>query len=271
MMKIRLESSAKVLKVIFSGIDLDEEHLEGGLFRRRYGSSRGVTFTFEKSAKALFLYVSFDRYNDAEVLKRIGSGRPVTELQMLSKLAHLPCAKIYVSEVPLPDGRNVDLIDTVKFELRKVADGVWESGGIESEVDGLRRQMTLNSLNERLPGFYLECGPDTIVASQAKSARSETIFAKTITEIRPEPGFRENCRKGKDPTSELKLDPRRQKEATLGHVLAPKGKHADSAQEGESKVAPPTVPEKRGPYELEECDECHEMFYKGSLFEKDRD
>ena len=137
MVKIRLERSGKVLKVILSRIDLDEKHLEGGLFRRRYGSSRGLTFTPEKSPKALFLYVSFDRYNDAKVLKRIGSGRPVAELQMLSKLAHLPCAKIYVSEVPLPGGRNVDLIDTVKFELRKIADGVWESKGPNQKSMGL--------------------------------------------------------------------------------------------------------------------------------------
>ena len=39
-------------------------------------------------------------------------------------------------------------------------------------------------------------------------------------------------------------------------------------QEGESKLAPLIVPEKSDPYELEECDECHEMFNKGSLFER---
>ena len=102
-MKIRLEKSGKVLKVLFRHVELAQKHLEGGLFRRRYGSSRGVTFIFEKRAKVFFLYVSFDRYKDAGVLSRISSGRPIAELQMLSKLAHLPCAKIYVSEVPLPE------------------------------------------------------------------------------------------------------------------------------------------------------------------------
>ena len=267
-MKIRLERSGKFLKVLFNHAELAQKNLEGGPFRRRYGSSRGVTFTFEKRAKGLFLYVGFDRYKDAEVLERISSGRPVSEVQMLSNLAHLPCAKIYVSEVPLPDGRNVDLIDTVKFELRKVADGVWESAGIESEVDGLRRQMKLNGLKDRLPGFYPEWRPDRVVASQAGSARSETIFAHRVKELKPETEFLENSQRDKGPTSELKPDPRRKKEATLGHVLVPKEKQADLPQERESKVRPFIVPEKRDKYELEECDECHEMFNKGSLFER---
>ena len=267
-MKIRLERSGKFLKVLFGHAELAQKDLEGGLFRRRYGSSRGVTFIFERRAKGFSLYVSFDRYKDAGVLKRISSGRHVAELQMLSKLAHLPWAKIYISEVPLPDGRNVDLIDTVKFGLRRIADGVWESGGTETEVDRLRRQMTLDSLKNRLPGFYPEGGADTFVAGRGRSAGSETIFARRVKELKPETEFRENRRKGKDSKSELKSDPLWPKEATLGRVLAPKEKHVDLPQEGESKVALRIVPEKRDKYELDECDECHEMFNKGSLFER---
>lgn len=267
MMKIRLERSGKFLKVLFSHAELAQNDLESSLSRCRYGSSRGVTFTFETWEQGFSLYVSFDRYKDAGVLRRISRGRRVAELQMLSELAHLPGAKIYVSEVPLPDGRYVEIIDTVRLELGKIADGVWEAGGIESEIDGLRRQMTLNGLKDRLPGFYLECGKDTIVASQTGSARRETIFAHRVKELKPEPGFHENRRKDEDSTSELKSDPRWQKEATLGHVLAPKEKRADLPQAGESKVAPLIVPEKRGSDELDECDECHEMFDKGSLFE----
>ena len=246
-MKIRLERSGKFLRVLFSDIDLDEKPLEDGPLRRRYGSSRGVMFTFEKRAKDLFLYVGFDRYKDAKVLSRISGGRPVAELQMLSKLAYLPCAKIYVSEVPLPDGRNVDLIDTVKFGLRKVADGVWESGGIESEVDRLRRQMRLNSLKDGLRGSYPEWGLDTEVASQAGSASSEVIFAHRVKELKPETGLRKNCRKGKEPKAED----------------APVGLPTQAEPQGDA----PRVPEKRDPNEIAECDGCEEMLYERELIE----
>jgi hypothetical protein len=258
-MKIRLERSGKVLKVIFSGIDLDEKQLEGGLFRRRYGSSRGVTFTFEKSAKVLFLYVSFDRYKDAGVLKRIGSGRPVEELQMLSKLAHLPCAKLYVSEVPLPDGRNVNLIDTIKFELRKIADGIWESRGTESEVDGLRRQMTLKSLKDGLPGFYLGCGADMIVAGQAGS---ETIFARRVKELK-------TPQTKKDLASAPKFGPGGQEKAPSERVLGPIKRSDDLPKEEEPgpQVNPAVVSEDRDPNEIAACDGCEELCYERELIE----
>jgi hypothetical protein len=258
-MKIRLERSGKSLKVLFSGIDLDEKHREGGLFRRRYGSSRGVTFTFEKSAKSLFLYVGFDRYNDAKVLSRISSGRPVAELQMLSRLAHLPGARIYVSEVSLPDGRNVDLIDTVRFELRKVADGAWESGGTESEVDGLRRQMKLNGLKDRLPAFYPECGPDRVVASQAESTDSEVIFAHRVRELKPETEVPENCRKGKEAKAEHAPEPERR--------LNPEKRPVALPTEAEPPIDAPGVLEKRDPGEIAACDGCEELFYERELIE----
>ena len=261
-MKIRLERSGKFLTVLFSHDELARKDLEGGPFRRRYGSSRGVAFTFEKRSKVYFLYVSFDRYKDARVLNRISSGRPVAELQMLSKLAHLPCAKIYVSEVPLPDGRNVDLIDTVKFELRKIADGAWESGGIESEIDGLRRRMTLNSLKDRLPGFYPECGADTIVASQAISARSETIFAHRIKEFK-------TPQAKKDLTSGPRLRPKGQEKAPSERVLGPTKRSDDQPQEEEPepRVTAPIVSENRDPSEIAECDGCEELRYERELIE----
>ena len=156
---------------------------------------------------------------------------------MLSKLAHLPCAKIYVSEVPLPGGRNVDLIDTVKFELRKIADGVWESKGNESEVDGLRRQMTLKSLKDGLPGFYLECGADMIVAGQA---RSETIFAHRVKELK-------TSQAKKDLASAPKLGPRGQEKVPSERVLGPFKRSDDQPkeEEPEPQVNVPSVPEDR--------------------------
>jgi formylmethanofuran dehydrogenase subunit E len=266
-MKVRLEKSGKVLKVLFRHIELAQEQLEGGLFRRRYRSSRGVTFTIEERAKVFFLYVSFDLYKDVGVLSRISSGRPVAELLMLSKLSHLPCAKIYVTEVPLPDGRNVDLIDTVKFELRKVADDVWESGGIESEVDAFKRQMTLNSLKDGLPEFYLECGADTIVASQGKSARSETIFTKRVTEIKPETRFHVNFRKGKESKTEFAPEAKEHKEVAPERRFNPAKQSASLPIEAEPHVNGRIVSEDRDPSEIAECDGCKELCYKRELIE----
>lgn len=261
-MKIRLERSGKFLTVLFSHDELARKDLEGGPFRRRYGSSRGVTFTFEKRSKVYFLYVSFDRYKDARVLNRISSGRPVAELQMLSRLAHLPGAKIYVSEVPLPDGRNVDLIDTVKFEMRKVADAVWESGGIESEVDGLRRRMTLNSLKDRLPELYPEWGPDTEVATQAGSAKSEIIFAHRAKELK-------TPQAKKDLASAPKLDPGGQDKAPSERVLGPIMRSGDLPRKEEPRpqVNPAIVSEDRDPNEIAACDGCEELCYERELIE----
>jgi hypothetical protein len=266
-MKIRLERSGKVLKVHFGDIGLAQEHLEGGPFRRRYRSSRGVTFTFEKSAKVFFLCVSFDSYKDARVLSRISSGRPVAELQMLSKLAHLPCAKIYVSEVRLPDGRNVDLIDTVKFELQKVVNNVWASWWIESEVDGLRRQMKLNSLKDRLPGSYPEWGPDTAAASQAGSARNEVIFAHRVKELNPETEVPENCRKGKEPKTELAPEAKEHKEAAPERRFDPEKRPVSPPMEAAPQIDAPIVPEDRDPSEIAECDGCEELCYERELIE----
>lgn len=256
-MKIRLERSGKFLTVLFNHDELARKDVEGGPFRCRYGSSRGVTFTFEKRSKVYFLYVSFDRYKDARVLNRISSGRPVAELQMLSKLAHLPCAKIYVSEVPLPGGRNIDLIDTVKFELRKIADGIWESGGTESEVDGLKRQITLKSLNDGLPGLYLECGADIIVAGQS---RSETIFAHRVKEIK-------TPQANKDLISRPKLGPGGQEKAPAERVLGPIKRSDDLPKRGGPKIEAPTPADVRDPNEIAACDGCEELCYERELIE----
>jgi len=259
MMKVRLERSGKFLMFLFSQAELAKKDLEGGLFRSRYGSSRGVTFTFEKRAIGMFLYVSFDRFKDAKVLKRISGGRPVAELQLLSKLAHLPGAKIYTAEVPLPDGRKVDLIDTVKFELRKIADVVWESRGTESEVEKLRRQMTLKSLSEGLPGFYLECGTDRVFATQPTS---ETIFAHRVKEI-------------KIPQAEEAL-PSAPEPGPSGQGMAPPERVPGSVErsddlpreEGlEPPVGPAGVSEDRNPSEIADCDGCGELFCERELIE----
>ena len=259
MMKIRLERSGKFLTVLFSHTELARKDLEGGPFRRRYGTSRGVAFTFEKRAMGLFLYINFDRYKDAGVLNRVSRGRPVPELQMLSRLAHLPCAKIYVSEVSLPDGRNVELVDTVKFELGKIADGVWESRGTESEVEGLRRQMTLKSLKEGLPGFYLECGTDRIVASQPTS---ETIFAHRVKEIKI-PQAEE------DLPSAPELGPRGQGKAPSERVVGPVERSDNQPREAgpEPQVDPAVISEDRNPSEIADCDGCGELFYERELIE----
>ncbi len=258
-MKIRLEKSGKFLMVLFSHAELARKDLEGGPFRRRYGSSRGMTFTFEKRSKVYFLYVSFDRYKDAKVLNRISGGRPVAELQMLSKLAHLPCAKIYVSEVPLPGGRNVELVDTVKFELRKIADGVWESRGTESEVEGLRRQMMLKSLKEGPLGSYLERGADRVFAIQP---RSETIFAHRVKEIKISPAK-------EDLPAAHELGPRGQEKASSERVLTPVKQSDDLLrdEEPEPQVNPAVVAEDRNPSEIADCDGCEELFYERELIE----
>jgi len=259
MMKIRLERSGKFLMVLFSHADLAKKDLEGGAFRRRYGSSPGMTFTFEKRSNVYFLYVSFDRYKDAEVLDRIRGGRPVAELQVLSRLAHLPCAKIYVTEVPLPGGRNVDLIDTVRFELRKISDGVWESRGTESEVEGLRRQMTLKSVKEGLPGFYLVCGTDRIFAIQP---RSETIFAHRVKEIKiPETE--------EDPPSAPELDPGGRGKAPAERVPGTAERSGDLQREEEPspRVNTTVVSEDRDPSEIADCNGCGELCRERELTE----
>lgn len=262
-MNIRLEGSEGVLQVLFSDFELAKKQLQGGFFRRRYGSSRGVVFTFEKRPAGLSLYIGYDRYKDERVLRRVSRGRPVAELKMLSRLAHLPYARIYVAEVLLPDGRDVHLIDTVRFPLREIADGLWESGGIESEAAGLRRRMTLDSLSDKLPELYFKCGPDTT----GRSAGIETFVARRVKEIKLETGIRENLRKAKDPNTELKVDLRCQKEAPAEPVLATKEAPADLPPEREPRVAPPVVLGKRDPDEIAECDGCDELYCERDLIE----
>jgi hypothetical protein len=181
MMEIFLEKYKKLLKVLFSDVELVEKYFEGGHFRRRYRCARGMTFTFENHDKGYFLYISFDRYNDPGVLLQIDRGQSIEELQVLWELAHLPFAKIYSSNVRLFNGRNAKLIDTVRFEVRNVGYGVWEAGGEESEVDRQNRQLKLDGLKEGVPAIYSERTPDVIAANQAESAIGKVIFADLVT------------------------------------------------------------------------------------------
>ncbi len=98
--------------------------------------------------------MSFIRYKEPAILSRIADGRSVDGLQMLLRLADLPRARIFGSMVLLPDGRSVELIDTVGFGLRKVWAGAWESEKNETEVNWRLRKMRLNRLRGELPGLF---------------------------------------------------------------------------------------------------------------------
>lgn len=180
MMEIYLVKARNLLHVLFNNAEFTEKPFEGALFRRHFGAPQGVTFTFEKSEKGLFLYASFGRYKDPGVLCQITNGQPVEELQVLWKLAHLPRAKIFGSKVLLPDGRSVELIDTVGFELMKVWEGVWESEKNETEVSRRLRQMRLNRLRDEVPGIFSEKSLGAVVA-----AGKELLFSDTLTESEP--------------------------------------------------------------------------------------
>ena len=155
-MEICLVQERKLLHVLFNCAEFSEERFEGAPFRRRFGDPQGVAFTFEKTGKRRLLYISFDRYKDPEVLSRIANGQAIGEMQLLIKLAHLPRAKMFGSWVQLPNGRSVELIDTLGFELRKTWEGVWESENNETEVNRRLRQMKLNRLTDELPGVFAE-------------------------------------------------------------------------------------------------------------------
>jgi hypothetical protein len=276
MMEIYLEKSRKLLEVLFGDAELAEKHREGGLFRRRYGCPRGMAFTFEKSDKGIFLYVNFDRYKDPGVICQIASGQPVGELQVLSDLAHLPGAKIYSSNVQLLDGSNVDLIDTVRFELRKVRDGVWEAGGIESEVDRLKRRMRLNRLREEVPGIFSERP-----LGAAFTAGKELLFSDTLTESEPGTQNSGELWADNESTARRTLEPERQKDATPEHppdlkeqlaaaikrVLGLMEQIGYRPREGEVEFDAASLPEKRNPGDLAECDGCNKLFYEGDLSE----
>jgi hypothetical protein len=137
-----------------------------------------VTFNFQKYKEKCFLCINFDEYEDPEVISEIANGEPVEEVKMLWRFANLPCAKIYSSIVRLPDGRRVELVDTVEFEIREVSDGVWETKGNESEVDQHNRLMMLNGLRDQYPGILSETASDMSVASQADSGVEEVVFTR---------------------------------------------------------------------------------------------
>jgi len=154
MMEIYLVQERKLLHVHFNGADSSGERFEGAPCRRRFGNPQGVAFTFKKTRKRLDLFISFNRCKDPEVLSRLASGQAIGELQLLVKLAHLPRAKIFDLTVLLPDGRSVELIDAVGFELRKVWDCAWESEKNETEVYRRLRKIRLNRLRDEVPGIF---------------------------------------------------------------------------------------------------------------------
>jgi len=137
-----------------------------------------VTFFFQKDRETRFLCISFDDYKDPEVISEIANGEPVEEVKMLWRFANLPCAKIYSSIIRLPDGRRVELVDTVEFEIREVIDCVWETKGNESEVDQHNRLMMLNGLRDQYPGILNETAPAMTVASQTDSGMEKVVFTR---------------------------------------------------------------------------------------------
>lgn len=180
MMEIYLVKARNLLNVLFKNAEFTEKPFDGALFRRQFGVPQGVTFTFEKTGKGFFLYINFDRYKDPAVLSQIANGRSVGELQVLWKLGHLPRAKIFSSKVLLPDGRSVELIDNVGFELRKVQEGAWESENNETEVNRSLRQMRLNRLRDEIAGQF-----DAMSLGADVTAGKELLFSDTLTESEP--------------------------------------------------------------------------------------
>ena len=181
MMEIYLEKARNLLYVLFNNAEFTKKPFDGALFRRHFEVPLGLKFTFEKTVKGFFLYIKFDRYMDPAVLSQIAHGRSVRELQVLWKLAHLPRAKTFRSKVLLPDGRRVELIDTVRFELRKVREGAWESEKNETAVYRRLRQMRFNRLRDEVPGIFsaMSLGADLM-------AGKELLFRDALTEIEHE-------------------------------------------------------------------------------------
>jgi hypothetical protein len=181
MMEIYLVKARNLLHVLFNNAEFTKKPFEGALFRRHFRVPQGLKFTFEKTGKGFFLYIKFDRYMDPAVLSQIANGRSVRELQVLWKLAHLPRAKTFRSKILLPDGRRVELIDSVRFELRKVREGAWESEKNELEVYRRLRQMRLNRLRDEVPGLF-----SAMSLSADLMAGKELLFRDALTEIEPE-------------------------------------------------------------------------------------
>lgn len=242
------DRTGKRLRVLSNDAELVERHFEGGLYRCRYKCSKDLTFTFEKSKKTYFLFIGFDRHQGPEVISEISKG-----LQVLWELAHLPFATIYSQKVLLEAGREVELIDAVGFEVKKVGIGVWEAEGKESEGSCDKRRMKLESLEAEIPGVLSKKIPDPIVPSQAESPRIEVIFADRVIRIDPQKQNNETCHTDKDSASERVLEPKE------GSVDLPKrrGPQAEA----------PTLPDGRNPNEIADCDGCEELFYERELIE----
>jgi len=217
MMEIYLVKARNLLHVLFNNAEFTKKPFEGALFRRHFEVPQGLKFTFEKTGKGFFLYIKFDRYMDPAVLSQIANGQSVGELEVLWKLAHLPRAKIFGSKVLLPDGRSVELIDTVRFELRKVWEGAWESEKNETEVYRRLRRMRLNRLRDEVPGIFsaMSLGADLM-------AGKELLLRDAFTES--EPGTQSS---GSFPMVD---------ESTSKQVLDPKVQPAEQPQQGEPQM-----------------------------------
>lgn len=275
-MEIYLVNARNLLHVLFNNAEFSEKPFEGAQVRCEFGDPLGLTFTFEKTGKGFFLYINFSRFKDPAVLTQITNGQTVGELQLLLRVADLPRAKIFGSKVLLPDGRSVELIDTVGFELRKVWEGAWESENNETEVNRRLRQMRLNKLRDKLPGVFEE-RPWGLLSSAGK----ELLFSDALTAVGPGIESGGELRADTESTTKRGIKPEKRKDVApprlpdlerqlaatieralklMEHICYPPG-------EDGTRVDNFTPPEKRDPSDLAECDECEKLFYESELTE----
>jgi hypothetical protein len=256
-MEICLAKSKKLLRIDLDETELAEKELSESLFKRRCESPQGVIFTFEMGKNGCSLHVGFDHLKDPEVLGRITDGRVVGELLVLWKFAHLPSARLYSLIIQLPDGREVELIDNVGFELRRVGDRAWETRGDESENDRRSRGMRLNRLKDGATGIYGEKAAEEFIASQAQPARDEIVFSEKGIREPNELADCEGCEK---------LFPERElTEIRPGLCLCPSCR-IDYATVMKLGLTPGELSN----LGLEPCDGCNEMFAEYDLVEDDQ-
>lgn len=179
-MVIILEKPQNRLIVLLDGIDCVEGPVGQKVTRLTYGPPEGMRFTLEWNEYGPFVSIFFDCWNDPEILRKIQSGQVPCELQRLWELAHLPCAVISTAGVVLPDGRRVELINRVLFELKKTGDWALEAERHEAMVDQRRRQMRLETIRKKVPGVCAE------PAGTPAAERRELLLANSVPGSDPE-------------------------------------------------------------------------------------